>query len=146
LISPEPPLNFSRGRGDFCIVAFEQLSFGEEPIFDIMSVFTAALLKQPVRAVADVLRRRASYDLRLHGPSGGAGCHQYVLHHFNFTISNLHGRLGIRRAADEQTTHALLKNTRFGEGPKQYPADLPIETRHLRSVGSGERHARWIDE
>jgi hypothetical protein len=42
--------------------------------------------------------------------------------------------------------HALLKNTRFGEGPKQYPADLPIEARHLRSVSRGERYTRQIDE
>jgi hypothetical protein len=55
-ISPEPPLNFNRGRDNSCAVAFAQLSFGEEPISDVMSVLTAALLKQPVRAVADGVR------------------------------------------------------------------------------------------
>ncbi len=47
---------------------------------------------------------------------------------------------------DKHAPPPLLKKTRFGEGPKQYPAYLPVETRHLRGVSGGERHTGCIDE
>ena len=40
----------------------------------------------------------------------------------------------------------MLKNPRVGEGSKHDPADLPIETRHLRGVSGGEPHTGRINE
>src|SRR5579871_3293005 len=47
-----------------------------------MSMSTAALLKQLVRAVADVVSRNADCVLRLHGLSS-ARCNEHFFHHFN---------------------------------------------------------------
>jgi len=59
-----------------------------------------------------------------------------------FTISILQGfgSVGIRRAADKYAPYALLKKTRRGERPKQDSADLPIKTRLLGGVESGQLH------
>jgi len=56
---------------DFCALAFNHLSFGEEPIFDVVSVLTTALLKQPVRALADVVCWNAGHEIRLGDPLSG---------------------------------------------------------------------------
>ena len=40
----------------------------------------------------------------------------------------------------ERAPHASLKKTRFDKGPKQYTADLAIETGHPRSLSGGELH------
>jgi hypothetical protein len=51
-----------------------------------------------------------------------------------------------RRAADEHAPRALLKKTRFDEGPKHYPAHLPIEACHPRGVSGGELDAACLHE
>ena len=85
-MSSEPPLLVSRGRGDVGVMAFAQLRFGEEPVFDVMPVFTAVRLKQAIRAPANGRRRDAGHDIRLGGALGGTGRYWFIF----FTITILH--------------------------------------------------------
>src|SRR5712671_4049950 len=74
-------LSFSEGRDNFCVIASEQLSFGDEPVFDVMPVFAAVRLKQVIRAVADSLRGDSVHDIRLDDTLSDAGRWCPLLYH-----------------------------------------------------------------
>jgi hypothetical protein len=88
-MSSEPPLLVSRGRDDVGVMAFAQLRFGEEPVFDVMPVFTAVRLKQAIRALANGCGREGRSKIRLGAEllaERGA-----TVFFFNITILNGYG-------------------------------------------------------
>src|SRR5687768_12641004 len=101
-------------RGPGGVLRGEQLSFGLEPVLDVMSVLTAARLKQLIRAVADGLRRDAGDDVPRDGALIGS---RDFLYHLNPPMLRL---LRSRRMADVPAPRALLEKARFDEVPKQY--------------------------
>jgi hypothetical protein len=128
---------------DFSVVAPQQLSFGPEPVFDVMPVFTAVRLKQVIRALADGLCRDAGHDIRLRGALGGTRRYWLFLYHINPPRSRL---VRSRRAADEHAPQALFKKACVDKVPKQDPAQLPVETCHLSGVSGGELYAGCLHE
>src|SRR5712692_138581 len=88
------------------------------------------------------LRENAGHDIRLGGSLSGTRRYwHFFVYHATLPTVTVSGN-----PADEHAPHALLQKTRVDEGPKQDPADLPIETGHLRGVSGGELHTRCIHE